>query len=81
MLREEAPTEPEDPLPRCAVAVDTSKTVAITNRVLDLPEKDIMAASIQKPTFGNNLEWYAFSCCANMNLPKEADALLADSGP
>jgi phosphosulfolactate phosphohydrolase-like enzyme len=49
MLREEAPAEPEDPLPRCAVAVDTSRTVAIINRVLDLPEKDIMAASIQKP--------------------------------
>jgi hypothetical protein len=31
------------------VAVDISKTVAIINRVLDLPEKDIMAASIQKP--------------------------------
>ena len=47
--REGAPAEPEDPLPRCAVAVDTSKAMAIINRVLDLPETNIMAPSIQKP--------------------------------
>jgi hypothetical protein len=48
VLREAAPVEPEEPVPRCAVAVDTSKAITIINRVLDLPETSAIAASIRK---------------------------------
>jgi len=44
----EGDPEPVDPLPRCAVAVDTSKAITIMNRVLDLAETNAMAASILK---------------------------------
>jgi hypothetical protein len=76
VLREGEP-EPVDPLPRCAVAVDTSKAIMIINRLLDRPETSTMAASIRKPkdfqakrsiteTFADNLKWYAFSRSASM---------------
>ena len=47
VLREVAP-EPEEPVPRCAVAVATSKAITIINRVLGPPETSAIAASIRK---------------------------------